>query len=229
MATKAIVGEKVGMTQVWDDNDAVVPVTVLRVRPCRVVQVKTPENDGYSALQVTFGVRQPSKLSQPVAGQYAKAKVDPGVRLVELRLDDVSAYEVGQEIGVDILKQGDLVDVTSVSKGRGFTGVVKRHGYAGLGASHGTHKVHRAPGAIGAAATPSRVFPGTGMAGHSGGRKTTTLNLQVVRADTDRDLLLVKGSVPGPKGGLVLVRDSVKASGNNGAASDTADSEGGES
>ena len=211
MATRAIVGEKVGMTQVWDDDNRVVPVTVLRVRPCRVVQVKTPEHDGYSALQVTFGARKPNKLTKPVAGQYTKASVDPGVRLVELRLDDVTGYEVGQQIGVDILAQGELVDVTSVSKGKGFTGVMKRHGFSGLGASHGTHKVHRAPGAIGACATPSRVFRGTRMAGRSGGQKTTTLNLTVVQADAERDLLLVKGSVPGPNGALVLVRDAVKA------------------
>ncbi|HEX6422877.1 MAG TPA: 50S ribosomal protein L3, partial [Acidimicrobiales bacterium] len=210
MATRAIVGEKVGMTQVWDDDNRVVPVTVLRVRPCRVVQVKTDERDGYSALRVTFGQRKPSKLTKPVAGQFESAGVDPGNRLVELRLDDVSDYEVGQEIGVDVLSQGELVDVTSVSKGKGFTGVMKRHGFAGLGASHGAHRVHRAPGAIGACATPSRVFRGTRMAGRSGGQKTTTLNLTVVQADAERDLLLVKGSVPGPKGGIVLVRDAVK-------------------
>jgi large subunit ribosomal protein L3 len=211
MATRAIVGEKVGMTQVWDDDNRVVPVTVLRVRPCRVVQVKTPERDGYSALQVTFGARKPSKLTKPIAGQYEKAGVDPGTKLVELRLDDVSEYEVGQQLGVDVLSQGELVDVTSISKGKGFTGVMKRHGFGGLGASHGAHRVHRAPGAIGACATPSRVFPGTRMAGRSGGRKTTTLNLQVVQADTERDLLLVKGSVPGPNGAIVLVRDAVKS------------------
>ena len=139
------------------------------------------------------------------------AEVDPGVRLVELRLDDVSGYEVGQEIGVDVLAAGELVDVTSVSKGKGFSGVMKRHGFSGLGASHGAHRVHRAPGAIGACATPSRVFKGTRMAGRSGGQKTTTLNLTVVQADAERDLLLVKGSVPGPNGALVLVRDAVKA------------------
>jgi large subunit ribosomal protein L3 len=210
MATRAIVGEKVGMTQVWDDDNRVVPVTVLRVRPCRVVQVKTNERDGYSALQVTFGHRKPAKLTKPVAGQYDKAGVDPGTRLVELRLDDVSDYEVGQEIGADVLAQGELVDVTSVSKGKGTSGVMKRHGFAGLGASHGTHRVHRAPGAIGACATPSRVFRGTRMAGRAGGQKTTTLNLTVVQADAERDLLLVKGSVPGPKGGIVLVRDAAK-------------------
>jgi large subunit ribosomal protein L3 len=216
MATRAIVGEKVGMTQVWDDDNRVVPVTVLRVRPCRVVQVKTPERDGYSALQVTFGVRKPSKLTKPVAGQYEKAGVDAGVKLVELRLDDVSDYEVGQQIGVDVLSSGELVDVTSVSKGKGFSGVMKRHGFSGLGASHGAHRVHRAPGAIGACATPSRVFRGTRMAGQSGRRKTTTLNLTVVEADAERDLLLVKGSVPGPNGGLVLVRDAVKSAAKNG-------------
>src|SRR5919108_1525851 len=213
MATRAIVGEKVGMTQVWDDDNRVVPVTVLRVRPCRVVQVKTPERDGYSALQVTFGS---SKLTKPVAGQYEKSGVDPGSKLVELRLDDVSEYEIGQQIGVDVLSSGELVDVTSVSKGKGFSGVMKRHGFSGLGASHGAHRVHRAPGAIGACATPSRVFRGTRMAGQSGRRKTTTLNLKVVEADAERDLLLVKGSVPGPNGGLVLVRDAVKGGASNG-------------
>jgi large subunit ribosomal protein L3 len=211
MATRAIVGEKVGMTQIWDDENRVVPVTVLRVQPCRVVQVKTPENDGYSALQVTFGQRKASKLTKPVNGHYRKADVDPGTRLVELRLDDVSSYEIGQEIGVDILGAGELVDVTSVSKGKGFSGVMKRHGFSGMNASHGAHRVHRAPGAIGACATPSRVFRGTRMAGRSGGQKTTTLNLTVVQADAERDLLLVKGSVPGPNGGVVLVRDAVKA------------------
>jgi large subunit ribosomal protein L3 len=211
MATRAIVGEKVGMTQIWDDDNRVVPVTVLRVQPCRVVQVKTSENDGYSALQVTFGNRKASKLTKPVRGHYQKASVDPGNKLVELRLDDVSGYEIGQEIGVDILEPGELVDVTSVSKGKGFSGVMKRHGFSGLGASHGAHRVHRAPGAIGACATPSRVFRGTRMAGRSGGQRTTTLNLTVVQADAERDLLLVKGSVPGPNGGVVLVRDAVKA------------------
>jgi large subunit ribosomal protein L3 len=211
MATRAIVGEKVGMTQVWDDDNRVVPVTVLRVRPCRVVQVKTHENDGYSALQVTFGQKKASKLTKPIAGQFERAGVEPGVKLVELRLDDVSEYEVGQEIGVDLLSQGELVDVTSVSKGKGTSGVMKRHGFSGLGSSHGTHRVHRAPGSIGGAATPSRVFRGTRMAGRSGGQKTTTLNLTVVEADAERDLLLVKGSVPGPKGSVVLVRDAAKA------------------
>jgi large subunit ribosomal protein L3 len=215
MATKAIVGEKVGMTQVWDDDNRVVPVTVVRVAPVRVVQVKTPERDGYSALQVTFGQRDARKLSKPKAGHFQKAGVDAGTRLVELRLDDVSGYEVGQELKVDVLANGEKIDVTAVSKGKGYAGVMKRHGFSGLGASHGAHRVHRAPGAIGACATPSRVFKGTRMAGRMGGQRVTTLNLEVVSADAERNLLLVKGAVPGPKGGLVLIRDAVK--GGNGA------------
>jgi large subunit ribosomal protein L3 len=210
MATKAIVGEKVGMTQVWDDQNRVVPVTVLSVAPCRVVRVKTVERDGYSALQITFGHRKPSKLSKPVAGQYEKAGVESGTRLVELRLDDVSGYEVGQELKVDVLADGERVDVTAVSKGKGYAGVMKRHGFAGQKASHGAHRIHRAPGAIGSCATPSRVFKGQRMPGRMGGEKVTTLNLTVVQADAERDLLLVKGAVPGPKGGLVVIRDAVK-------------------
>ena len=230
MATKAIVGEKVGMTQIWDDQNRVVPVTVLQVAPCRVVQVKTPERDGYSALQVTFGQKNASKLTKPVAGQFTKAGVDPGPRLVELRLDDVSGYEVGQEISVDLLAEGDRIDVTAVSKGKGFAGVMKRHGFSGQKASHGAHRIHRAPGAIGACATPSRVFKGQRMAGRMGGEKVTTLNLLVVRADAERGLLLVKGAVPGPKGGLVLVRDAVKARGRCGlmATVDVLDAKGDE-
>jgi large subunit ribosomal protein L3 len=211
MATKAIVGEKVGMTQVWDDQNRVVPVTVLKVTPCRVVQVKRPDTDGYSALQVTYGSKKASRLTKPEQGHFAKADVEPGSRLVELRLDDTSGYEVGQELAVDLLSPGDRIDVTAVSKGKGFAGVMKRHNFSGLPGSHGAHRVHRAPGAIGACATPARVFKGTRMAGRMGAEKVTTLNLEVVQADAERNLLLVKGSVPGPRGGLVLVRDAVKA------------------
>jgi large subunit ribosomal protein L3 len=168
MATKAIVGEKVGMTQVWDEQHRLVPVTVLRVVPARVVQVKTSDRDGYSA------------------------------------------YNVGDSIGVDVLAAGDMIDVTAVSKGKGFAGGMKRHNFKGMGASHGNHKHHRAPGSIGACATPSRVFKGTKMAGRMGGEQVTTLNLQVVEADAERELLLVKGNVPGPRGGLVLIRDAVR-------------------
>ena len=210
MATKAIVGQKVGMTQVWDDQNRVVPVTVLQVEPLRVVSIRTPEQDGYSALQVTFGHKKATKLTKPVAGQYSKAGVEPGVQLVELRLDDVSGYSVGQEINVAELADGDLVDVTAVSKGKGFAGVMKRHGFAGQRASHGAHRVHRAPGSIGQCATPARVFKGVKMAGRMGAGKVTTQNLTVVSADAERNLLLIKGAVPGPKGGLVLVRDAVK-------------------
>lgn len=210
MANKALVGEKVGMTQVWDDANRVVPVTVLRVTPLRVVQVKTTERDGYTALQVTYGERAATKLNKPEAGHFAKHDVTPGVRVVELRLDDVSGYEIGQEIGVDLLEAGDRIDVTAVSKGKGFAGVMKRHNFGGQKASHGAHRVHRAPGAIGACATPARVFKGTRMAGRLGGAKTTTLNLTVVESNPEQGVLLVKGAVPGPKGGLVIVRDAVK-------------------
>jgi large subunit ribosomal protein L3 len=210
MAQKAIVGEKVGMTQIWDDQNRAVPVTVVRVAPCRVVQVKTPEHDGYSALQVTFGQVKTRRLVKPELGHFAKAGVEPGKRVVELRIDDSSSYEVGQEIKADLLAAGELVDVTAVSKGKGFTGVMKRHNFSGLGASHGAHKVHRAPGAIGACATPSRVFKGTKMAGRMGHQRVTTLNLEIVEADVEREVVLIKGAVPGPRGGLVLIRDAVK-------------------
>jgi len=210
MATKAIVGEKVGMTQVWDEQHRLVPVTVLRVVPARVVQVKTSDRDGYSAVQVTFGQVKASRVNKPETGHFAKAGVEPGKKLVELRLDDSSAYNVGDSIGVDVLAAGDMIDVTAVSKGKGFAGGMKRHNFKGMGASHGNHKHHRAPGSIGACATPSRVFKGTKMAGRMGGEQVTTLNLQVVEADAERELLLVKGNVPGPRGGLVLIRDAVR-------------------
>jgi large subunit ribosomal protein L3 len=210
MANKAIVGQKVGMTQVWDDKNRVVPVTVVKVAPCRVVQVKTPETDGYSALQVTFGTRDPRKLNQPEAGHFAKTGVAPGTTLVELRLDDVSGYTVGQELTAETLVKGEYIDVTAVSRGKGFAGVMKRHGFHGMGASHGTHKTHRAPGSIGQCATPARVFRGLRMAGRMGNEKVTTLNLEVVEADAERELVLVKGAVPGPRGGTVVLRDAVK-------------------
>ena len=211
MAQKAIVGLKVGMTQVWDDDNRVVPVTVVQVAPCRIVQIKTPDSDGYSALQVTFGNKDLGKLNKPQAGHFEKAGVAPGSKLVELRIDDVSTYQVGQEITVDILQPGDFIDVTGVSRGKGFTGAMKRHGFSGQGASHGNHKKHRSPGAIGACATPARVFKGMKMAGQSGNTRITTLNLSVVEGDAERGLLLVKGSIPGASGGLVFVRSAVKA------------------
>jgi large subunit ribosomal protein L3 len=210
MATKAIVGEKVGMTQIWDSQARLVPVTVVKIDPCRIVQVKTPENDGYSALQVTFGSREARKLTKPQSGHFAKAGVAPGVRLVELRLEDVGSYEVGQELSVDTFADTVLVDVTAVSKGKGYTGAMKRHNFSGQGASHGNHRMHRSPGAIGSCATPARVFKGKKMSGHHGFNKVTTLNLEVVGVDSADGVLLVKGAVPGPRGGLVLVRDAVK-------------------
>ena len=211
MATKAIVGEKVGMTQVWGEGNRIIPVTVLRVEPARIVQVKTSERDGYTAVQVTFGHKDSKKFNKPEAGHFAKAGVAPGRRLVELRLDSVDGLEVGQEIGVDTLAAGELVDVTAISRGKGFAGTMKRHNFSGQGASHGNHKHHRAPGSIGGASFPGRVFKGVKMSGHMGHEQVTTLNLEVVQADGERNLLLVKGSVPGPNGGVVIVRNAVKA------------------
>ena len=211
MATKAIVGEKVGMTQVWDDQNRAIPVTVLKVAPVRVVQVKSPEREGYSALQVTWGFRRTSTLTKPELGHYERAGVDPGRKLVELRLDDTSSYEVGQELTADQWSAGERVDAIAVSKGKGFAGGMKRHNFKGQGASHGNHKSHRVPGSIGACATPSRVFKGTRMAGQMGGKQVTALNLVVVSADPERQLVLVKGAVPGARGTVVVLRDSVKA------------------
>ena len=210
MATKAVVGEKVGMTQVWDAQNRVVPVTVLRVTPLRVVRVKTQERDGYSALQVTYGMKKEQRLTQAEAGHFKKNNVAPGKKLLELRIDDAASYEIGQEIKVDVLENGEKVDVTAVSKGKGFAGGMKRHNFKGQGASHGNHKHHRAPGSIGACATPARVFKGTKMAGQMGSEKVTTLNLEVVQADVERDLLLVKGAVPGANGSTVIIRNAVK-------------------
>lgn len=204
------------MTQLWDDENRIVPVTVLKVSPLRVVQVKTNEHDGYEALQVTVGEKDPRKLNQPERGHFAKAGVAPGHSLLELRVDSVDGYEVGQEIGVDVLTSGELVDVTAVSRGKGFAGAMKRHNFSGQKASHGAHRVHRKPGSVGACATPARVFKGTRMAGRMGGERVTILNLQVVEVDAERGLLLVKGAVPGPNGGLVVVRNAVKGAGRSG-------------
>jgi large subunit ribosomal protein L3 len=210
VATKAIVGEKVGMTQVWDDQHRAVPVTVVKVSPLRVVQVKTPDTDGYAALQVTWGTRRPTSLSQPERGHFEKAGVAPGRALVELRLTDVGEYVVGQELTVTVFEKGERVDAIGTSRGKGFAGGMKRHNFKGQGAGHGNHKHHRAPGSIGACATPGRVFKGTKMAGRMGGGRVTTTNLEIIGVDVDRDLLLVKGAIPGPRGGTVVLRDSVK-------------------
>lgn len=210
MAQTAIVGEKVGMTQKWVD-DRMLAVTVLRVEPMRVVQIKTTERDGYTAVQVTYGHRDARKLNQPDAGHYAKAGVQPGRRLVEIRLDSIDGFEVGQEITVDQFAVGDRIDVTGVSRGKGFAGTMKRHNFKGQPASHGNHKKHRAPGSVGAGSFPGRVIKGIKMAGHMGHEQVTTLNLEVVEADAERQVMLVKGSVPGPNGGLIQVRNAVKS------------------
>jgi large subunit ribosomal protein L3 len=210
MALKAVVGEKVGMTQIWDENNRIVPVTVVQVTPCRVVQVKTAETDGYAAIQVTIGERDARKLTKPEAGHFAKAGVAPGRKLVELRLDDVSDYQVGQEIGADVFEAGEVVDAIGTSKGKGFAGVMKRHNFKGQRATHGAHLVHRMPGSIGQCATPSRVFKGVKMAGRMGSERVTVQSLTVVQSDADKHLVLVKGSVPGPKGGTVIIRNAVK-------------------
>src|ERR1700691_4520969 len=181
------------MTQVWDAQNRAIPVTVVRVSPARVVQVKTPEKEGYSALQVTWGPRRTSPLTKPDLGHFEKAGGAPGKKLVELRIDDVSGYSVGQEILADAFTAGEMIDATAVAKGKGFAGAMKRHNFSGQGGAHGNHKHHRAPGSIGACATPGRVFKGTRMAGHLGHEKVTTLNLEIVEADPEREIILVKG------------------------------------
>ena len=211
MASKGILGRKLGMTQVWDEEHRVIPVTVIQAGPCHVTQLKTPERDGYAAVQIAFGETKAGRLSRPELGHLSAAGVGPSKHLVELRVDDLADYAVGQAIAADVFTKGDRVDVTGVSKGKGFAGVMKRHNFKGQGASHGNHKKHRAPGSIGACATPARVFKGMKMAGQMGNMKTTTLNLEVIEGDGERNLILVRGSVPGPNGGLVFLRDAVKA------------------
>jgi len=206
---KGILGAKLGMTQVWDNN-RVVPVTVVQAGPCVVTQVRTPDKDGYSAVQLGFGAIDPRKVNKPKAGHFAKSGVAPRRHLVELRTTDASEYTLGQEITVDTFEPGTLVDVTAKTKGKGFAGVMKRHGFRGLGAGHGVERKHRSPGSIGGCATPGRVFKGVRMAGRMGGVRYTQQNLVVQAVDPENNLLLVKGAVPGPLGGLVLVRTSAK-------------------
>ncbi len=210
MATKAIVGQKVGMTQVWNEENEIVPVTVVKIDTCHVVQVKTADTHGYNAIQVTVGTKDPKKLNKPEAGHFASAGVQAGRQLLELRIDDVSAYEVGQELNADVFEAGEVVDAIGTSKGQGFTGVMKRHNFKGGRATHGAHLVHRMPGSIGQCATPGRVFKGKKMAGHSGNQRTTTQNLKIVKSDSEQGFVLVKGAVPGPKGGTVIIRNAVK-------------------
>jgi large subunit ribosomal protein L3 len=207
---KGILGTKLGMTQIFDDTRAV-PVTVIQAGPCVVAQVKTEERDGYRAVQIAFGETRRNGVTKPMRGHFDKAGAEPGRYVVELRTDDAESYSPGQEIKVDVFAPGDRADVVGVSKGKGFAGVMKRHGFGGLSSSHGTERKHRSPGAIGACATPSRVFKGMRMAGQMGNERVTVLNLEVVQADPERNLLLLKGAVPGPNGGLVMVRSAVKA------------------
>ena len=207
---KGILGNKLGMTQVFDEDNRVVPVTVVKAGPCVVTQVRTAERDGYEAVQLAFGAIDPRKVNKPVAGHYAKAGVTPRRHLVELRVPDASAFEVGQEVGVDVFADGAVVDVTGTSKGKGYAGVMKRHGFSGQGASHGTQAVHRRPGSIGGCATPGRVFKGMRMAGRMGQDRVTTQNLTVYKVDAEAGVLLIKGAIPGRKGGLVVVKTAAK-------------------
>ena len=207
---KGILGTKLGMTQIFDDTRAI-PVTVIQAGPCFVAQVKTEEKDGYAAVQLAFGATRPNGLTKPEQGHFDKHGGQTGRHVVEIRTDDAASYEPGQELRADVFEPGDLADVVGVSKGKGFAGVMKRHGFAGLSSSHGTERKHRSPGAIGACATPSRVFKGMRMAGQMGNERVTVLNLEVVRADAERNLLLLRGAVPGPDGGLVMIRSAVKA------------------
>jgi large subunit ribosomal protein L3 len=207
---KGILGEKLGMTQVWDENNRVVPVTVVKAGPNVVTQVRTNDSDGYESVQIAFGEIDPRKVNKPLKGHFAKADVTPRRHLVEIRTAAASEYTLGQEITAETFEAGVKVDVTGNSKGKGFAGVMKRHNFKGLGAGHGVQRKHRSPGSIGGCATPGRVFKGMRMAGRMGGDRVTVLGLTVHSVDLEKGLLLVKGAVPGARGRIVFVRDSVK-------------------
>ena len=207
---KGILGTKLGMTQVFDGQNRMIPVTVLKAGPCVVSQVKTSDSDGYSAVQLAFGEIDPRRVNQPDKGHFARAGVPPRRHVVELRTTDASDYSLGQEVTADVFEAGQLVDIVGTSKGKGTAGVMKRHGFHGLGAGHGTQRKHRSPGSIGACATPGRVFKGVRMAGRMGNVRHTTMNLTVHAVDAEKGLLLIKGAVPGPEGGLVMVRTAAK-------------------
>jgi large subunit ribosomal protein L3 len=207
---KGLLGTKLGMTQLWDDNNRVIPVTVIQAGPCVVTQVRTPDANGYSAVQLGFGAIKAKQVTKPDAGHFAKADVTPRKHLVELRTSDASEYALGQELTAEVFEAAEVVDVTGVSKGKGTAGVMKRHGFHGLRASHGVHRKHRSPGSIGGCATPGRVFKGLKMAGRMGHDRVTVQNLVVHSIDTERGLILVKGAVPGNKGGLVVLRSAAK-------------------
>src|ERR1051326_1081207 len=206
---KGILGAKLGMTQVWD-NAKVVPVTVVQAGPCVVTQVRSADSDGYSAVQLAYGQIDPRKVNKPVSGHYAKSGVAPRRHIVELRTTDASEYTLGQEVTVETFAPGERIDVTGKTRGKGFAGVMKRHGFHGLGAGHGVQRKHRSPGSIGACATPGRVFTGVRMAGRSGSQRFTVQNLIVQAIDAEQNLILVRGAIPGPAGALVLVRGAAK-------------------
>jgi len=207
---KGIIGKKIAMTQIFTEEGKVIPVTMVEAGPCTVTQIKTVEKEGYGALQLGFGAVKEKKVSKPQKGHFESKNLEPRRHLAELRVEDPAGYQLGQEITVDIFAKGDHVDITGRSRGKGFAGVIKRHNFRGGPGSHGSH-FHRAPGAIGACATPSRVFKGTRMPGRMGAERVTALNLEIVDVKTERNLLLLRGSVPGPDGGLLLIRESVKA------------------
>lgn len=211
---KGVLGEKLGMTQVWDENNKVVPVTVVKAGPCVVTQIRTPEVDGYAAIQIAFGAIDPRKVNKPDSGHFSKAGVTPRRYITELRTSNAAEFTLGQEITAETFQAGEMVDVTGTSKGKGFAGVMKRHGFHGLRASHGVKRKHRSPGSIGACATPGRVFKGIKMAGRMGSDRITTQNLKVQSVDAAEGLILIKGSVPGPQGTLVLIRSAAKSAVN---------------
>jgi large subunit ribosomal protein L3 len=209
-AVKGLLGAKLGMTQVWDDGGRLVPVTVVQAGSNVVTQVRNPQTDGYSAVQLAFGAIDPRKVNQPESGHFTKAGVTPRRFLIEIRTADAAEYSPGQEISADVFEAGQKVDVVGRTKGKGTAGVMKRHGFKGLGAAHGTQRKHRSPGSIGACATPGRVFKGVRMAGRMGNVRQTTQNLTVHAVDVERGLILIKGAVPGPKGSVVLVKTAAK-------------------
>ncbi|MFC5928138.1 50S ribosomal protein L3 [Cryobacterium melibiosiphilum] len=209
--TKGLLGKKLGMTQVWDENNKLVPVTVIEISPNVVTQLRTKAVDGYTGVQIAAGAIDPRKVNKPAAGHFEKAGVTPRRHVTELRTADSADYTLGQELTVDgVFAAGTKVDVMGTSKGKGFAGVMKRHNFKGVSSSHGSHRNHRKPGSIGASSTPSRVFKGMRMAGRMGGERVTVLNLKVHAIDADKGLMLVKGAVPGAKGRLVFVRNAVK-------------------
>jgi large subunit ribosomal protein L3 len=209
---KTILGEKLGMTQIFDDEARAIPVTIIKAGPVRVTQIKRAGTDGYSAIQISFKEMPNKQVNRATAGHFAKSNTPPAKHIVEVRVDNPDEFELGQEIGIgDVLAEGQKADVTGITKGKGFAGVMERHNFKGQGASHGAHKVHRAPGAIGACATPARVFRGKRLPGRAGGEKVTSMNLDVVKVDAERNVVMVRGSVPGPKGAVLVMREAVKS------------------